>query len=380
MKQKKFILSFLSLIISFTLCFSSFNIISANSASLSYYETSKANVSYWSSPTENSNKIGTIPKAGTVIQVSLEKNQYGNIWAKVGSGTYKGRYIYSGYLKKHQHTQSSQKTSTTYTCKDDIYHTKKVTTTSYCKCGYKISSKSTNTSEKHTFSNGKCTKCKSTKVSNTTGNYDTNTSVVQLYSLNNGKYSKSTTINIKGTWLPIDKVTTFKNSSSNYSYLGRISSKASSQYRGKYIFMNTLTTHTHKMNSNQKTTTTYTTSSDTKHAKTIIKSTVKCACGGTAVKESKNTTLEKHTFKNGKCTKCKATEVKHSKGTYKTIKAYVGVYEKASSGSKKKGSIEKQGTSVKITSVTLNSSTGNYWGKIGSGPYKNRYIYMGHLK
>lgn len=380
MKQKKFILSILSLIISFTLCFSSFNLISANSASLAYYETSKANVSYWSAPTQDSNKKGTIPKSGTVVQVTLEKNKYGNLWAKVGTGKYKGYYIYSGYLKKHTHKVLNSKTISSYTNKDEFYHTKTVTTTSYCKCGYKISSKSTKILEKHTFSNKKCTKCKAKQVSNTTGNYDTNTSPVQLYSLNNGKYSKSTTINVKGTWLPIDKVVTFKNSKGNYYYLGRISSKASSQYRGKYVFMNTLTTHTHKMNSKRKTTTTYTTSSDTKHAKTIIKSAVKCACGKNAVNKESNTTLENHTFKNGKCTKCKATEVKHTKGTYKTIKNYVGVYEKPSSNTKyKKGSIENKGTTIKIKSVTKNSA-GNYWGKIESGKYKGRYVYMGHLK
>lgn len=83
--------------------------------------------------------------------------------------------------------------------------------------------------------------------------------------------------------------------------------------------------------------------------------------------------VEKHTFKDGKCSLCGAKKVSKVKGEYIT-KTNVQVYYGTISASTKVKKIKK-GETIQISEVTTNIY-GNYWGKLADG---SGNVWMGNL-
>lgn len=84
--------------------------------------------------------------------------------------------------------------------------------------------------------------------------------------------------------------------------------------------------------------------------------------------------VEKHTFKDGKCSLCGAKKVSKVKGEYIT-KTNVQVYYGTISASTKVKKIKK-GETIQISEVTTNIY-GNYWGKLADG---SGNVWMGNLE
>ena len=95
-KFKKSVLIFLSaLMLMLTLA------LSVSAASVTYYQTAKANVPIWSAANSDSKKIKTISSSGTVVKiVDSKRNIYGKLWYKLSDGT----WVYSENVKKHTHS------------------------------------------------------------------------------------------------------------------------------------------------------------------------------------------------------------------------------------------------------------------------------------
>ena len=81
-------------------------IIEAEAASISYYQTNKANVPIWSSSSSKSKKVRVVSKSGTVLKVTKKTiNGSANIWYKLEDGN----WVYSGNVKEHKHSYAGGK-------------------------------------------------------------------------------------------------------------------------------------------------------------------------------------------------------------------------------------------------------------------------------
>ncbi len=312
-----------------------------------YYQTVKVSVPVWSEASSSSTKITNISSDGYVLYISSSTvNKAGNTWYLIGSGSYKGRWVYSENVKLHTH---SYKLS--YETKNDCKHTKTHTCTGLA-CGY-----SYKTENDHTFSGGKCTACGKAQVGTATGYYQTNNTSSYVYESSSSSSKRIATITNLGTVLDIISVS--KNSAENY--WGKI---GSGTYAGRWIYMGHLVPHTHSYNI------VFESRNDCEHD--AIYRCKGIACGHTY------TTVKNHSFAAGKCSYCGKPQVSTTAGTYQTADTTAHVYESYSSASKRIATISVKETIVNISSVIKNSAN-NYWGKIGSGTYSGRWLYMAHL-
>lgn len=131
MKKRKFLFSFLAAFI--MLCLFA---VTPQAASISYYQTNKANVPIWSQASSSSTKRRTIASANTVLKITgSTKNSSGNLWYQISDGT----WVYSGNVSKHSHSYSGG-ICTNSTCRyeypysvSSYYKTVEVTNTSGAK-------------------------------------------------------------------------------------------------------------------------------------------------------------------------------------------------------------------------------------------------------
>ncbi len=96
--KKSFSLIFLVLMIFSALA------INSSAASVSYYQTNKADVPIWSSDSSKSTKMRVVTYSGTVLKlVAQTTNSSGNVWYKLDNGT----WVYSGNVTQHTHSYNS---------------------------------------------------------------------------------------------------------------------------------------------------------------------------------------------------------------------------------------------------------------------------------
>ena len=99
MKTKKLLIACFMFMMIFT-CFTPH----ATAASISYYQTSKADVPIWSAASSSSTKRRTEAVSGTVLKVvGSTINSAGNKWYKLSDGN----WVYSGNVKAHTHAYNS---------------------------------------------------------------------------------------------------------------------------------------------------------------------------------------------------------------------------------------------------------------------------------
>ena len=78
--------------------------LSVSAASVTYYQTNKADVPIWSEASSKSTKVKTISTSGTVLKViGTTTNSSGNLWYKLNDGT----WVFSGNTTKHNHSYNS---------------------------------------------------------------------------------------------------------------------------------------------------------------------------------------------------------------------------------------------------------------------------------
>ena len=136
-----------------------------------YYQTVKTSVPLWSAPSSASTKVATLAAAGTVLYISSSTlNASSSLWYQIGSGAYKGRWVYSQNVGLHTHALKSA-----YLSKNDLVHTVTRTCTGIG-CGYVARSEGA-----HSYVSGVCSYCGKTKVSTTCGYYATHPTSTPLY-------------------------------------------------------------------------------------------------------------------------------------------------------------------------------------------------------
>ena len=286
------------------------------------YITIKADVPLRKIPASAAKIEKTLGNNVLVTITSTFYNDVGNEWGNTSDGY----VIYMGNIEKHTHKAVMCGVgSTKYEQNNDTTHKKIVDDGGeLCSCGaVVVAPKISTTTENHTFSNGKCTKC---------GAIEKHTHNAVMCGAGSTKYEQVNDTTHKkiiddgeelcscGAVVVAPKIST---TTENHTFSN-----------GKCTKCGAIEKHTHKAVMCGVGSTKYEQNNDVNHKKIVDDGGELCSCGAVVVAPKISTTTENHTFSNGICTKCGAIE----KHTHKAVMCGTGFtkYEQYNDATHKK--------------------------------------------